>query len=51
MHKNHLNLLKGFNIFQINKKKKYQLILVGDVKDKKLYHQIKTFIKKNFIFA
>ncbi len=46
-HKNHLNLLKGFNIFQINKKKKYQLILVGDVKDKKLYHQIKTFIKKN----
>ena len=47
MHKNHLNLLKGFSIFQISKKKKYQLILVGDVKDKKLYHQIKTFIKKN----
>ena len=49
MHKNHLNLLKGFNIFQINKKKLYQLILVGDVKDKKLYHKIKTFIKENNI--
>ena len=49
MHKNHLNLLKGFNIFQNKKKKSYQLILVGDIKDKKIYNKIKKFIKKNNI--
>lgn len=49
MHKNHLNLLKGFNIFQSKKKKSYQLILVGDIKDKKIYYKIKKFIKENNI--
>lgn len=44
MHKNHINLLKGFAIFQSKQKKNYQLILVGDIKDKKVYKKIKTFL-------
>jgi glycosyltransferase involved in cell wall biosynthesis len=46
-HKNHLNLLKGFKIFN-EKKIKYNLVLVGNISDKQNYNSIKEFIRENF---
>ena len=45
-HKNHINLLKGFKIFQQNNNN-YQLVLVGNIIDKILYSEIKSYIVKN----
>jgi glycosyltransferase involved in cell wall biosynthesis len=38
-HKNHINLLKGFNLFNIKQKLKYKLVLVGSCKDIKYYNK------------
>ena len=46
-HKNHLNLLKGFNLFIKNKIREFQLVLVGNIVDKKVYLRLIEYIKKN----
>jgi glycosyltransferase involved in cell wall biosynthesis len=48
-HKNHMNLLKGFNKFLKKNKTKYLLILVGNIVDKKLYNKIINYIFENKI--
>lgn len=44
-HKNHINLIKGFNSFNIKQNLKYNLILVGHVKDKGYYNKILDLTK------
>jgi glycosyltransferase involved in cell wall biosynthesis len=44
-HKNHINLIKGFNSFNIKHDLKYDLIFVGSVKDKRYYNKIVDLIK------
>jgi glycosyltransferase involved in cell wall biosynthesis len=44
-HKNHINLIKGFNSFNIKQDLKYDLIFVGSVKDKRYYNKIVDLIK------
>ena len=46
-HKNHLNLLKGFNLFIKKQNKEFQLVLVGNTVDKKVYLELIEYIKKN----
>ena len=46
-HKNHLNLLKGFNLFIKKQNKEFQLVLVGNIVDKKVYLELIEYIKKN----
>ena len=48
-HKNHLNLIKGFSIFNRIKKYKFKLILVGNIVDRSYVKKIKKFIMKNKI--
>jgi len=43
-HKNHFNLINGFNNFNRKHGLKYNLILVGAVKDRKYYNKIKDLI-------
>ena len=43
-HKNHLNLINGFNNFNRKQDLKYNLILVGSVKNTKYYNEIKDLI-------
>lgn len=43
-HKNHFNLINGFNNFNRKQGLKYNLILVGAVKDRKYYNKIKDLI-------
>ncbi len=45
-HKNHFNLINGFNYFNRKHDFKYNLILVGSVKDRKYYNKIKDLINK-----
>lgn len=47
-HKNHLNLFEGFRNFNIQNKNKFKLVLVGDIKDKKYFKEIKKNFYKNF---
>ena len=53
-HKNHLNLVAGFNLFNINEKFKYNLVLVGDIKDINYYNKLLNLISstesKNNVF-
>jgi glycosyltransferase involved in cell wall biosynthesis len=42
-HKNHLNLIKGFNEFNLKNNYEYNLILVGSVKNKKYFQKILKF--------
>jgi glycosyltransferase involved in cell wall biosynthesis len=53
-HKNHLNLVAGFNLFKIDEKFKYKLVLVGDKKDINYYNKVVNLISstdsKNNIF-
>ena len=44
-HKNHINLIKGFNSFNIKQDLKYDLIFVGSVKDKSYYNKILDLTK------
>ena len=44
-HKNHINLIKGFNSFNIKQDLKYDLIFVGSVKDKRYYNKILDLTK------
>ena len=44
-HKNHINLIMGFNSFNIKYNLKYNLILVGSVKDNEYYNRIVDLIK------
>lgn len=39
-HKNHNNLIKAFNLFNLNKNMAYKLVLVGSVKDRNYYKSI-----------
>jgi glycosyltransferase involved in cell wall biosynthesis len=39
-HKNHLNLIKGFDEFNLKNNYKYKLILVGSIKNKKYFDKI-----------
>ena len=43
-HKNHLNLIKGFYIFNKNNNNSFQLVLVGSNVDKENFSKIKEFI-------
>ena len=45
-HKNHLNLIKGFELFLKKNKIKYQLIFVGSTVDEEVYDEIKNYIYK-----
>ena len=45
-HKNHFNLINGFNNFNRKQDYKYNLIFVGSVKDRKYYNTIKDLINK-----
>lgn len=47
-HKNHMNLLRAFKLFNDSNKIKYQMVLVGSIVDKKLYNDINDYINKNF---
>ena len=47
-HKNHLNLFEGFKRFNTQNKNKFKLVLVGDVKDKKYFIDIKNKFKDDF---
>lgn len=44
-HKNHINLINGFNIFNIKQGLKYNLVLVGAIKNKKYYNEIVDLVK------
>jgi hypothetical protein len=46
-HKNHLNLIKGFSIFNSIKKNKFKLILVGNIVDRHNFKKIQKFIMKD----
>jgi glycosyltransferase involved in cell wall biosynthesis len=48
-HKNHLNLIKGFCIFNEKHNNKYQLVLVGNIVDKNIYKKIDNLIKEKKI--
>jgi hypothetical protein len=48
-HKNHLNLIEGFSIFNRIKKYKFKLILVGNIVDRSNFRKIKKFIMINKI--
>lgn len=39
-HKNHLNLIKGFDQFNFKNNYEYELILVGSIKNRKYFHKI-----------
>lgn len=43
-HKNHINLLKGFYYFLKKRGNNYNLVLVGNIIDKKVYKNIKDYI-------
>lgn len=46
-HKNHLNLIRGFNYFNKKNNYKYSLVLVGDIKDKGHFNIIKNKLTNN----
>ena len=46
-HKNHLNLIEGFNYFNKKNNYKYSLVLVGDIKDKEYFNKIKNKLTDN----
>ena len=46
-HKNHLNLIEGFNYFNQKNDYEYSLVLVGDIKDKGHFNKIKNELTDN----
>ena len=46
-HKNHKNLIKGFNLFNIKQKFKYKLILVGHIKNINYYNECLKLINSS----